>query len=879
MKISKKKQKFNWIRGLEKTSCCLVFSSLMLLCFSGPLWGEPVKGLFGMSALRNDNPVDYISLLEKSGATAVFVPPDRKTIAWFKKEGMKVYVSLNVFGGAQAWSKYPDSRPVLANGLPLDEDGHGGVCPTHPPWRSERLKEIERIVKTFGGSDGIDGIWLDFIRYPGFWEKPDPSIPDTCYCPRCLARFQADSKIRIPDGLSTMEAAAWIKKNTRYAWMAWKKEQVNSFVREAKGIIETENRRNRGPEAAGSKIILGAFVVPWTKGERRNEISYRLGQDAFQLSQVVDVLSPMLYHRMCGLQPSWVGKMTEYYLERARTEVWPIVQSNIDPVEFKNVLGQVANADAGGVLIFSYSSWKGQPAHGEALADLKFPINLIRNPTFSVLKENQFPDGWFPEKGSHVRSELPCKLVSGSDLAGKNHFLHQQNFIAAGTNGIESWRTDILPCEAGREYLFSAFFFRRTWEDGIYPSIKVWGQEVLLNRHWLPGKIQPLRTRIKCPEKRGDLAFRFINPHPDRTFWMGNPRLIPSTRASHPLGEAPPFFDSRSFPIGVYGARIDNLEHIKRLAVNTVLISGEGEALRRTIQECHRIGLRYVITVPRDPDRLPVFLDEIERTVRQNDLAFYVNDEPELVSFSRGQAHDVNRLLKERFPNAPTCMALVRPDACRDYLDSADFFMMDQYPVPYMPMTWLSDSMDQTSMITGRNRLISIVQAFGGDPGDGAEWPRLPTAEEMNCLAFLSIVHGSRAIFFFNYPSIVRTEQGRNDLGLVVGRLNQIYPWLVEKNLELTIPVTMISQYGRDPAGRPAVQAVAKAKGEERMIIAVNTIGTYVQAEITLGRLKTEKGPPSVRDIFTGRIYTAKNCVISPEFKPYEVKAFTWNER
>jgi hypothetical protein len=361
---------------------------------------------------------------------------------------------------------------------------------------------------------------------------------------------------------------------------------------------------------------------------------------------------------------------------------------------------------------------------------------------------------------------------------------------------------------------------------------------------------------------------------------MGAPRLIPSDRESDALAEPAPFFDSRSFPIGIYGARIENLEQIKRLAINTVIIAGEGEALKKTIQECHRIGLRYVLAVPRDPDKLLVFLDEIEGMVRRNDVAFYVNDEPELTSFSVGRANDIQELLKERYPNVPTCMAIVRPWACRDYLESADFFMMDQYPVPFMPMTWLADSMDEAADIAGRHRLVSVIQAFGGAPGDGPEWPRLPTAEEMDCLAFLSIIHGSRGIFFYTYPVIGGTEKGRKDLGYVVGRLNRIYPWLLEPNLDIKVPVRMTSLYGLDPSGRPAVQAAVKAKGRERLMIAVNTIGTYVKAEVTFQpHPQAETSPDSVQEVFTGRGYVIKNDAITTEFKPYETKGFIWNEK
>ena len=102
--------------------------------------------------------------------------------------------------------------------------------------------------------DGIDGVWLDFIRYPGFWEVPDPKIPDTCYCPRCLAKFQKDSRISMPSGLDTKGSAAWIKAHAPYQWMVWKKEQIASFVSETRG--------SDGPKIAGNKPLkLGLFLV------------------------------------------------------------------------------------------------------------------------------------------------------------------------------------------------------------------------------------------------------------------------------------------------------------------------------------------------------------------------------------------------------------------------------------------------------------------------------------------------------------------------------------------------------------------------------------------------------------------------------------------
>lgn len=223
-------------------------------------------------------------------------------------------------------------------------------------------------------------------------------------------------------------------------------------------------------------------------------------------------------------------------------------------------------------------------------------------------------------------------------------------------------------------------------------------------------------------------------------------------------------------------------------------------------------SLKVMLSVPRDPDGLLPYLEEISGYVHPDETAFYVNIEPGLRSFPVNRADDINRLIKSRFPGSPTAMAVVRPQVSRDYLEASDFFMMDQYPVPFMPMTWLSDSMDRAARDTGRNRLVSVIQAFGSEKRKIAGWPRMPTWQEMDSLSFLSIVHGSRAIFFYTFSKIGRTDEGLSRLTRVVERLNRIYPWLLEDNIVPLPKIDMVSTYQVDPAGRPAIHACVKKR-------------------------------------------------------------------
>jgi hypothetical protein len=327
---------------------------ISMLFFSENAEAETIKGVYGAPAdVSDDSPFRKGAIAESSGVSAVFVSPKQNVVRWYKEQGFKVFVSVNAFGGKGAWEKYPDSRPVKANGKKLGEDkgdkGQEGTCPTHVKWREDRLRHIRYLADVIGKDEGIDGIWLDYIRYPGFWETARPDIPDTCYCSRCLKKFQTDRKLRIPSGMKTAEAALWIKKNCSHEWMEWKKEQINSFVRDVKGILAQHQE----------KITLGLFTVPWRKGEQDDAVSYLLAQDVFRLSQIADVISPMLYHKMCGKDSDWVGRMTEYYAETAGCSVWPIIQSHdIAPEEFGKAAENCGKAGADGMLVFSYGGIK-----------------------------------------------------------------------------------------------------------------------------------------------------------------------------------------------------------------------------------------------------------------------------------------------------------------------------------------------------------------------------------------------------------------------------------------------------------------------------------------------------------------------------------------
>ncbi len=314
--------------------------------------------------------------------------------------GREVFLTLNVFGGTQAWKEYPDSIPVMNDGQKLTGQ-YGGVCPTHAKWRASRLMLLSDWMEDFVGENGISGVFLDFIRYPGKWEQPHPEIIDSCYCERCLLTFQADTGVEIPDELTAVkEKASWIKQHASLKWMEWKKENIVSFVRDVRDVLDKYSGKR--------KLKLGVFLVPWKKSDFDGAISFHLAQDAEQFMPYVDVFSPMTYHQMVDQSVDWVGDISSYFKEMTGGEIWPIIQAeDVSADEFEGAIGAASDAGAARLLVYKYAQIK--PDQWERLSLFSPTENLIPNPTFDfavdsqnvndVSSAEQVPVGWLAGEG------------------------------------------------------------------------------------------------------------------------------------------------------------------------------------------------------------------------------------------------------------------------------------------------------------------------------------------------------------------------------------------------------------------------------------------------------------------------------------------------
>lgn len=265
---------------------------------------------------------EIIIWLKDMGINAVFCRhKDRTFIDKLHRAGIKVYIEYSVFVGEDLWHKHPSSRPVTANGKNLKKyKWYAGVNPTVEEIRRQKLDSIRSLVE----ETAVDGIWLDFIRWPCHWEVPDPEILQTSFDQLTIKRFVADTGITalLKPGNTTLRADKILKEHLDQ-WTRWKCWQITSFVAETRKIVN----------AAKRVIVLGTFTVPWTDSDYGGAIRTIIGQDYEALGKHLDVVSPMLYHGMLNRSVDWIGEVTTTIAGKVGCAIWPVIQLTDEPVK------------------------------------------------------------------------------------------------------------------------------------------------------------------------------------------------------------------------------------------------------------------------------------------------------------------------------------------------------------------------------------------------------------------------------------------------------------------------------------------------------------------------------------------------------------------
>jgi len=512
--------------------------------------------------------------------------------------------------------------------------------------------------------------------------------------------------------------------------------------------------------------------------------------------------------------------------------------------------------------------------------------NLLPNP--ALLKdENQdhLPDGWRPSRAPRVQGIRPsaCSWLRPTDPSEGAGAL----VITGGEDGAGYWETWTRDVRPHTSYRLSLMVYRSEFQQGVYPEVEIFGRRIRLDQHCMVRQYQPIFVDVNSGNRRGPSRLRLRVDHPGATFLFAWPRLVPRPEDPPPSPPLNPPSSLEEFPIGLYGAEIEALDRIKEAGFNAVQSYRKDPKFAVAfLRACRSKGLGCLLRPPWHPRDVEGFVKLLKREGQPRpgeSLWFYINDEPELRSVPPSQLAEVRRRLLEVFPGRRCATAMVRPQMIPYYDEAVEIFMMDQYPVPNMPLTWLSDSVDEAVRMVGSDRVWAVVQAFGGGRYTPKGWTRRPTLEEMRALAFLSVVHGARGIFFFHYKDVAQDRRAWRDLREVVQGLVRVKEWLRIPNEPDSRGwrVEMISPFRCDARGRPAIHVAIKKRrstavprfglgadrGDEVLLIAVNVIQRPVEARIYGWPRRID----FVRDLLSQKTYAVVEDCLRLSLPPYGV--------
>jgi hypothetical protein len=294
-----------------------------------------------------------------------------------RAEGIALYIILPTFYNAEALKADPGLAAITSEGASARDEWVEFVCPSREDYRSRHVSFVEGLVR---GCDP-EGISLDFIRCFVFWEKVYPgrdpaTLPQTCFCPVCLERFQRETGVRLPDGLGgTAPKAGWILARHPREWTEWKCGLISSMVERLAG----EARRIK----PGIKVNVHA--VPWREADYGGAIRTVAAQDLPRIARAVDFIQPMCYHHMVLRTPGWVHGVVEEFAGRVPTPVVPSIQvgqayidKELTAAEFGEALREALRPPSAGVVFWNWDALDRAPEKKEIVRRSGTPARPLR---------------------------------------------------------------------------------------------------------------------------------------------------------------------------------------------------------------------------------------------------------------------------------------------------------------------------------------------------------------------------------------------------------------------------------------------------------------------------------------------------------------------
>ena len=249
--------------------------------------------------------------------------------------------TLNRSGDSWAKAHHPEWFSVSRTGLSsLTHPPYVGyyqwVCPTRTPVRLYLRELVERIA----GDPDVDGVHLDYIRYPdvilpvGLWSKyglvqdRELSQFDFCYCDVCRTTFR---------DTAGYDPLALDDPSVDVPWREFRWRSVTEVV----AMLANAVHAHRKP------ISAAVFPTP--------TIARRLVRQAWD-EWTVDAVFPMLYHRFYEQDVPWIGSAAAEgvrALPPGRALYAGLYVPDLPPPDLARAVTEARDAGARGVSFFA----------------------------------------------------------------------------------------------------------------------------------------------------------------------------------------------------------------------------------------------------------------------------------------------------------------------------------------------------------------------------------------------------------------------------------------------------------------------------------------------------------------------------------------------
>jgi hypothetical protein len=282
---------------------------------------------------------------------------DRRFRDHLREQGIRTFESTAVFFQPQAVAEHPDLRPVAEDGTPMSMfDWYLGVSPHSRDYLERRAELLEKVVTTLEP----DGVFLSFIRFPGFWEAwtaqvPREDVHDYGFAAGSLARFEEETGIALPGGDQATKARV-VLHELRAEWTAWKCGVIVDAVRQLAAAVDRAR--------PGTEVLINGVAFPGLAEEV-------LGQDLGAISQVPAHIETMVYHQILAQPLEWIREVIDDLRPRVQGTLLSSLQTSpaytepphtgmgrtptLSPSEVAESLRVVASSPADGVSLYHWT--------------------------------------------------------------------------------------------------------------------------------------------------------------------------------------------------------------------------------------------------------------------------------------------------------------------------------------------------------------------------------------------------------------------------------------------------------------------------------------------------------------------------------------------